>query len=81
MEKEASSAASIRQIFVNDRVSNEDKDFVTNKVHTTKYSILTFLPYFFMHELSRPANIFFVVVMIIQVRKQLALYFFIFLAI
>lgn len=60
----------IREIHFND--PDKNKGFVTNGVHTTKYTPLSFIFLFLMNELSRPANVFFCLVIIIQVTKYLA---------
>ncbi len=58
----------VRKIYVNDPDTNKSKRFATNRVHTTKYTRLTFLPQFLLNELRRPANIFFSLIIFIQVR-------------
>lgn len=55
----------IREFNVND--PQKSNSFQSNNVHTTKYTPLTFVPYFLIHELSRPANIFFCLIIAIQV--------------
>lgn len=61
---------STRQIYVNNEEKNQQKRFISNQVHTTKYTPLNFLLYFLLHELSRPANIFFCLIIIIQVQLK-----------
>ena len=60
----------VREFHINDLNANKWKGFVKNRVHTTKYTLLTFLPYFFMAQLSQPANIFFCLILIIQVTNS-----------
>lgn len=57
----------IRKFSVNDPYERKLNRFATNQVHTTKYTPLTFLFRFLFHELSRPANIFFCIIIFIQV--------------
>ena len=66
----------VREIHVNDPDANMSKRFTTNRVHTTKYTPLTFLPQFLWNELRRPANIFFCLIIFIQVNF---IYIFLFL--
>ena len=58
---------STREIHINDQGKNKLSQYTTNQVHTTKYTPLNFLVYFLLHELSRPANIFFCLIILIQV--------------
>ena len=65
-KKKLDAKSKIREIHFNDPVAN--KGFVTNGVHTTKYTPHNFIFMFLMNELGRPANIFFCLIIIIQVR-------------
>lgn len=56
-----------RIVHINDRHVNMRKRFANNAVHTTKYSLLSFLPVFLFHQFRRPANIFFLFIMCIEV--------------
>lgn len=57
--------ATTRQILVN---ANEgDLRYRINKVHTSKYTWLTFLPFFLYDQFSKPANIFFLSISLLQV--------------
>lgn len=44
--------------------------FVNNRVRTTKYTPLTFLPYFIHDQFSKPANVFFLVISSLQVHMR-----------
>jgi hypothetical protein len=62
-----SKGVKIRTFNVNDPNERKSNRFATNQVHTTKYSPWTFLFRFLLYELSRPANIFFCIIIFIQV--------------
>lgn len=68
--KSKSKKSTIREIVVNDRNDDSRNKFKTNKVHTTKYTLLNFLPYFLFNEFSRPANIFFAFIILVQVNQK-----------
>ena len=46
--------------------------FVSNRVHTTKYTCLTFLPLNLMVQFSKMANVYFLIIMIMQFFPALA---------
>lgn len=56
------SAQQVRQVIV-----DGSKRFVNNRVRTTKYTLLTFVPYFIYDQFSKPANIFFLIIASLQV--------------
>lgn len=58
--------SNIREIQVNDWKVNRFKYFPSNRVFTTKYTPFTFLPCFLFNELSRPANMFFLLIIFVQ---------------
>lgn len=66
-KKDSGPEQKVREIALNDPKAN--RGFVQNAVHTTKYTLTSFLFIFLMNELSRPANIFFVTIIIIQVNS------------
>ena len=68
MKTDSDSEPKIREIHFNDPAKN--KGFVKNGVHTTKYTPLSFIFLFLMNELSRPANVFFCLIIFIQVKKK-----------
>ena len=56
-----------RTIHINNLVENRKK-FCSNKISTTKYNILTFLPFFLFDQFRRYANLFFLFIVALQVR-------------
>lgn len=58
-----------RIIYVNNPEMNLQQKFVGNRVSTAKYNIFTFLPIFLYVEFSKAANIFFLFISCIQVKK------------
>jgi hypothetical protein len=44
--------------------------FVSNRISTSKYSILTFLPKFLFEQFRKYSNIFFVCIVIFQVNRK-----------
>eukprot|EP01133_Synstelium_polycarpum_P011475 gene11475-13378_t len=55
-----------RNIYVNDPARNSNCKFVGNKIQTTKYSIITFIPKNLYEQFRRVANFYFLVIAIIQ---------------
>ncbi len=49
--------------------------FVSNRISTSKYSILTFLPKFLFEQFRKYSNIFFVCIVIFQVNRKRRLFF------
>ncbi|KAJ3387897.1 hypothetical protein HDU84_000433 [Entophlyctis sp. JEL0112] len=58
--------AELRAIALNDPVKNGVKEFVDNKISTTKYTVVTFLFKFLYEQFSRYANLFFLFIGCIQ---------------
>ena len=62
-----SSDKQLYKFYVNDNEANKrDYKFKDNKVDTTKYNVVTFLPKALFIQFMRPANIYFLVCAIIQ---------------
>lgn len=59
-----------RIIHVNGKQLNTEQKFLHNSVTTGKYSVISFLPRFLYEEFSKYANIFFLFVSCIQVKKE-----------
>ncbi|XP_075248083.1 putative phospholipid-transporting ATPase IM isoform X2 [Convolutriloba macropyga] len=55
-----------RTIILNDPVSNKRHKFARNSIKTTKYNAVTFIPINLFEQLKRVANIYFLVLMVIQ---------------
>ncbi len=49
--------------------------FISNRISTSKYSILTFLPKFLFEQFRKYSNIFFVCIVIFQVNRKRRLFF------
>ncbi|KAJ3339680.1 hypothetical protein HDU93_007906 [Gonapodya sp. JEL0774] len=62
----AVASAGDRVIYLNEPLRNEQSKFLHNRVSTTKYNVLTFLPKFFKEQFSKYANVFFLLTAIIQ---------------
>ena len=61
------SSSNLYQFHINDVLLNEQEyNFKDNKVDTTKYNFITFLPKALMYQFMRPANIYFLFCAIIQ---------------
>ena len=56
-----------RTIYLNQPEQNEQQKFISNRVSTAKYNLITFLPIFLYVEFSKAANIFFLFISCIQV--------------
>ena len=59
----AAGAADVRRIFIN---QPQRESFVTNRISTAKYNLLTFLPKFLFEQFRRYANIFFLCIGLLQ---------------
>lgn len=59
-----------RIIHINNTELNRQQNFMSNSVSTAKYNLLTFLPKFLYEEFSKSANVFFLFISGIQVRKE-----------
>lgn len=59
-----------RIIHINNNHLNDEQKFLSNRVTTGKYSVFSFLPKFLYEEFSKYANIFFLFVSCIQVKKK-----------
>lgn len=58
-----------RTIYFNDREMNRSGvHYCSNKISTTKYNIITFIPRFLFDQFRRYANLFFLVIALLQVR-------------
>ena len=55
-----------RRIHINDPDKNKGQ-FCSNRISTTKYNILTFLPLFLFDQFRRYANLFFLFIILLQV--------------
>ncbi|KAI8147582.1 hypothetical protein BJV82DRAFT_596103 [Fennellomyces sp. T-0311] len=55
-----------RTIYINQPEQNEQQKFISNRVSTAKYNLVTFLPIFLYVEFSKAANIFFLFISCIQ---------------
>ncbi len=57
-----------RTIYFNDREKNKSGvKYCSNQISTTKYNILTFIPKFLFDQFGRYANLFFLVIALLQV--------------
>ncbi len=56
-----------RIIYVNDRVQNKRFRYCNNAVRTTKYTLLTFVPQNLFEQFCRLANLYFLLISILQV--------------
>jgi phospholipid-transporting ATPase len=63
-----------RIIHINNTELNYQQKFMSNSVSTAKYNIMTFLPKFLYEEFSKSANVFFLFISGIQVRKTLKIH-------
>ena len=62
--------AGIREIILNDQTSKKAYKFPSNRVLTTKFTWITFWPYFAKNELCRPVNLFFFLIIFAQVGRR-----------
>ncbi|KAJ3130574.1 hypothetical protein HK100_007965 [Physocladia obscura] len=58
--------AELRTIQLNDSIKNSTRDFIDNKISTTKYTVITFLFKFLFEQFSRYANLFFLFIGCVQ---------------
>ena len=56
-----------RDVYINDPHRNESQGFSTNFAKTYKYNVLTFLPIFLFEQFTRVANVYFLIISILQV--------------
>lgn len=61
-----------RVIFVNDSEANRRSRFCKNSIRTTKYSLLTFIPKNLFEQFCRAANIYFLIIVLLQVFTNLS---------
>ena len=54
-----------RMVYINDPVSTGS--FCSNKINTAKYSVFTFIPKFLYEQFRKYANLFFLLVSLLQV--------------
>ena len=57
-----------RTIHINDPEENRKKKFCSNKISTTKYNVFSFIFLFLFDQFRRYANLFFLFIIILQVR-------------
>ena len=62
----ARSQSNLYQFYINNDELNKEFKFKDNKVDTTKYNVITFLPKALMYQFMRPANVYFLFCAIIQ---------------
>ena len=55
------------------RESQEEVPFIPNKIKTSKYSIITFIPLNLFEQLIRPANFYFVCIAVLQSIKAVSI--------
>ena len=55
-----------RTIFLNDNVRNLQYNYISNYIRTTKYTKWTYLPVCLFNQFSRVANIYFLIMAVIQ---------------
>ncbi|EFA86147.1 P-type ATPase [Heterostelium album PN500] len=56
-----------RNIYINDAARNVTSKFTDNKIKTTKYSIISFIPKNLYEQFRRAANFYFLIIAIVQV--------------
>jgi len=61
-----------RKIFINDRHHNHAFKYPHNQIHTTKYTLLTFLPKSLYIQFLRIANVYFLISAIISSIKEVS---------
>lgn len=59
-----------RLIYINDNAANAPFKFAKNKVSTAKYQWWNFLPKNLMEQFMRAANIYFLIIAMLQVEKE-----------
>jgi magnesium-transporting ATPase (P-type) len=60
------------EFFINDPQKNDVYDHENNTISTTKYNIITFLPKALLYQFMRYANIYFLVIAIVQLIKTIS---------
>lgn len=67
--KMANESATVRRLHVGDgkEAENTPFNFASNKVFTTKYNVITFLPKFFREQFSKYSNFFFLIIALLQI--------------
>lgn len=61
-----------RRIKANDYVANEQHHYADNYIKTSKYTLLTFLPYNLFEQFRRLANTYFLCLLILQLIPQIS---------
>ncbi|KAM9070535.1 probable phospholipid-transporting ATPase IM isoform X1 [Sarcophilus harrisii] len=61
-----------RRVKANDREFNEKFQYATNRIHTSKYNILTFLPINLFEQFQRVANAYFLFLLILQLIPEIS---------
>ncbi|CAF0853814.1 unnamed protein product [Adineta steineri] len=70
--KKSKAAASNRVIKINDSIYNTSKKFRNNRISTTKYNVITFLPKNLFEQFRRLANVYFVFLLILLYIPQIS---------
>ncbi|XP_074150567.1 putative phospholipid-transporting ATPase IM isoform X1 [Sminthopsis crassicaudata] len=61
-----------RRVKANDREFNEKFQYANNRIHTSKYNILTFLPVNLFEQFQRVANAYFLFLLILQLIPEIS---------
>jgi len=61
-----------RKVYINDRKRNANFKYAHNKIHTTKFTLLTFLPKSLYIQFLRIANVYFLISSIISSIKEVS---------
>ncbi|XP_068407489.1 probable phospholipid-transporting ATPase IM isoform X5 [Eschrichtius robustus] len=61
-----------RIVKANDREYNEKYQYTDNRIHTSKYNILTFLPINLFEQFQRVANVYFLFLLILQLIPEIS---------
>nr|KAF6499116.1 putative ATPase phospholipid transporting 8B4 (putative) [Molossus molossus] len=61
-----------RRVKANDREYNEKFQYADNRIHTSKYNILTFLPINLFEQFQRVANAYFLFLLILQLIPEIS---------
>ena len=71
MGKSGSKVRNNREFFVGDKkheqLLNQNKNFCSNKISTTKYTFYSFVPKFLLEQFRKAANCFFLLVSLLQI--------------
>lgn len=54
-----------RKVHLNDTSMNSSNNYISNRVHTTKYTLMTFLPKNLFEQFRRVANIYFLIISVL----------------